>query len=175
MAKQNNIKAQEGDDQGELLMFLPPEGTIARNRRYYPYHGQPLLAEKELTNPLPNTEEVLSRGGFHYKRYCIYCHGLYGDSGEGASVAPKMFVKPASLLTDKAKSYNDGRLYHIIYEGQGFMGPYHIQLETEEQVLMSHYIKEGKLKYEGSYNIWSVVHYIRSLQRTSVKKGETVK
>ena len=167
MAKQNNVKAQEGSDKGEILMKSPPEGTIARNRRYYPYSKDPLTAGKKLKNPLQSTNEVLSQGQAHYKRYCIYCHGTYGDVGEGASVAPKMFIKPASLLTDKAKGYTDGRIYHIIYAGQGLMGSYRIQLETNEQVLMSHYMNEGENKYRGSDNIWSVVHYIRSLQKAS--------
>ena len=170
MAKQNNVKAQEGSDEGKLLMKKPPEGTIARNRRYYPYSGNPLIASKQLKNPLRNTKEILAKGQSHYKKFCIYCHGNYGDAGEGASVAPKMFIKPASLLTQKAKGYSDGRLYHIIYEGQGLMGSYRIQLETNEQVLMSHYIKKGKYKYKGSNSIWSVVHYIRSLQKTSERK-----
>ena len=165
MAKQNNVKAQEGSDEGEILMRATPEGAMARNRRYYPYSGDPLRAEKKLKNPLEETVEVLSQGKVNYQRYCIYCHGNYGDAGEGASVAPKMVIKPASLLTDKAKSYSDGRIYHIIYDGQGLMGAYRIQLETNEQVLMSHYMKEEESEYRGSDSIWSVVHYVRALQK----------
>ena len=173
MAQQNPVKAQEGSAEGEMLMKAPPEGTRARNRRYYPYKGDPLKAGEKLKNPLENTREVLTKGQNFYEKFCIYCHGTYGDAGEGASVAPKMIIKPASLLTDKAKSYSDGRLYHIIYEGQGLMGAYRIQLETEEQVLMSHYMKEGEEEtYKGSPNIWSVVHYVRSLQKNPEEKGE---
>ena len=166
MAKQNNVKAQEGSDTGEILMKAPPEGTRARNRRYYPYSGNPLKAAQQLKNPLKSTKEILTQGQIHYKKFCIYCHGAYGDTGEGANVASKMAVKPASLLTGKAKSYSDGRIYHIIYEGQGLMGAYRIQLETNEQALMSHYMTEEN-KYRGSDSIWSVVHYVRSLQKAS--------
>ncbi len=165
MSKQNNVKAQEGSDEGDILMKTAPEGARARNRRYYPYTKDPLTAGRKLKNPLPDTMEVLAQGKMYYERYCIYCHGSYGDAGEGASVAPKMVIKPASLLTDKAKGYSDGRIYHIIYEGQGLMGAYNIQLETNEQVLMSHYMGEGEDEYTGSNSIWSVVHYVRSLQR----------
>ena len=167
MAKQNNIKAQEGTDSGQILMRKSPEGTRARNRRYYPYTGDPLTAGEKLKNPLAENTDSIMKGKAHYERYCIYCHGSQGDVGVGATVAPKMFVKPPSLLTDKAKAYSDGRLYHIIYEGQGLMGAYRIQLETSEQVIMSHYMKDSFEKYRGSDSIWSVVNYVRLLQQTS--------
>ena len=165
MASQNSVKAQEGADGGELLMKVTPEGARARNRRYYPYSRDPLTASERLKNPLPVTAQVLNQGKKYYKMYCIYCHGSKGDSGEGASVAPKMAVKPANLLTEKAKGYTDGRIYHIIYEGQGLMGAYNIQLETQEQVLLSHYSHQDSVsRYKGSESIWSVVQYVRFLQ-----------
>ena len=167
MAKQNNVKAQEGTDTGQILMKESPEGARARNRRYYPYRGDPLTAGEKLKNPLEKSREVIMAGKVHYERYCIYCHGAKGDSGEGALVAPKMFIKPASLLTDKAKAYSDGRIYHIIYDGQGLMGAYRIQLETKEQVVLSHYIKGADKEYRGSDSIWSVVNYVRFLQKAS--------
>lgn len=167
MSKQNNVKAQEGTDEGSILMKQKPEGTIARNRRYYPYTRDPLRAGKELKNPLSKSADVIMTGKANYERYCIYCHGVRGDAGEGATVAPKMVIQPASLLTDKAKAYTDGRLYHIIYEGQGLMGAYNIQLETNEQVVMSHYVKDSVKKYKGSESIWSVVNYVRFLQEAN--------
>ena len=166
MAKQSNIKAQEGTDEGDLLMKESPKGTRARNRRYYPYTGDPLMAGEKLKNPLVENEKIMT-GKKHYERYCVYCHGTRGDVGEGATVAPKMFIKPPSLLTDKAKAYSDGRLYHIIYDGQGLMGAYRIQLETSEQVALSHFMKDSSKKYKGSESIWSVVNYIRLLQKSS--------
>ena len=142
MAQQNNVKAQEGTKEGASYMKTPPEGTRARNRSYYPYVRDPLKAAKELKNPLEPTTKVLIQGEKYYKMYCIYCHGLKGDSGKGASVAPKMVIKPASLLTEKAKAYTDGRIYHIIYEGQGLMGAYNLQLASDEQVVLSHHSQD---------------------------------
>lgn len=173
MAQQVNVKAQEGTEQGSSYMKAPPEGAIARNRRYYPYSRDPLKAAQELQNPLEPTTEVLSQGAKYYKMYCVYCHGLKGDAGTGASVASKMFIKPASLLTKKAKDYKDGRIYHIIYEGQGLMGAYNIQLESSEQVLLSHYSKDRSFnEYKGSNSIWSVVHYVRQLQKANQKANQ---
>ena len=169
MAKQSNVKAQEGTDDGESYMKMPPEGAKARNRRYYPYTRDPLKAAEELKNSIEPTAEVLSQGEKYYKMYCIYCHGSKGDAGEGASVAPKMAIQPASLLTKKAKDYKDGRIYHIIYEGQGLMGAYNIQLESKEQVILSHPFKNNS-EYKGSDSIWSVVHYVRRLQKAAEKE-----
>ena len=171
MAKQNHVKAQEGSDTGEMLMKTPPKGTRARNRRYYPYTRDPLTAGKKLKNPLVVSPEVLKQGKAHYESFCIYCHGAKGDAGEGATVAPKMVIKPASLLSDKAKAYSDGRIYHIIYEGQGLMGAYQMQLETSEQALLPHKPKNFNKDYKGSNNIWAVVHYVRSLQNSKDKEA----
>ena len=175
MAKQNHVKAQEGTDKGEILMKLPPKGTQARNRRYYPYTRDPLKASAKLKNPLAVSEEVLKQGKTHYESFCIYCHGSKGDAGEGATVAPKMVIKPASLLSKKAKAYTDGRIYHIIYEGQGLMGAYQAQLETSEQALLSHKSKNFNREYTGSNNIWAVVHYVRLLQKSSAQKNSLQK
>ena len=164
MMNQKSVKFQEGDSQGKSLMRMPPEGTKARNRSYYPFPKNPLKANN-LKNPYQPSSTMMALGKKHYERYCVYCHGTKGDSGEGATVAPKMVIKPLSLLSDRAKSYSDGRIYHIIYNGQGLMGSYKAQLNTSEQVLVNHYIKgKGERKYKGSKNIWAVVHYVKRLQ-----------
>lgn len=170
MIQQKHIKPQEGGEEGQLQMLLPPEGAKAQNRSYYPYTNDPLKAEKELKNPLTLTSEILKEGKTYYTQFCIYCHGRRGDGLEGAAVAPKMLIKPPSLLTDKAKSYSDGRIYHITHEGQGLMGAYRIQLGTNEQILKGYLAEENP--YRGSKRIWSVVFYIRSLQKISEKRKE---
>ena len=170
MVQQNPIKPQEGTPEGTLQMISPPEGTRARNRSYYPYSNQPLKAAAELKNPLSVDSEVIKAGEMYYRKFCIYCHGEKGDGQQGATVAPKMAIKPPSLLTDKVKEYSDGRIYHIIYQGQGLMGAYRIQLATDEQVLRNYFKKDGT--YRGSKKIWSVVNYIRSLQKLKKEDNE---
>ena len=170
MMSQKSLKAQEGGPQGEMLMRLPPEGARARNRRYYPYTEDPEQA-KSLKNPFADDPAFIQAGKKHYERFCIYCHGRLGDSGEGATVAPKMIIKPPSLLADRALSMSDGEIYHIIYNGRGLMGGYSIQLETPEQLALSRHIGAGLAaeagEYKGSKNIWSVVSYIRALQESA--------
>ena len=165
MAQQKNIKPQEGSDKGELLQRLPPEGARARNRSYYPYESS-IQAGNKLKNPLKMTPDVISKGQIYYTRYCIYCHGTKGDGKEGATVAPRMAVPPPSLLTSKAKSYPDGSIYHIIYNGQGLMGAYRIQLGSDEQAL-TRYMGDQPSGYRGFESIWAVVSYVRFLQKSS--------
>ena len=152
MIKQENIKAQEGDEEG-TFMRVPPENTRARNKEYYPYKDQPELAGKELQNPFFNqfSAELIGIGKRQYQRACIYCHGATGG-GEG-KVAQKMTVKPASLLSEKAINYSDGRIYHIIHEGQGLMGAYRKQVRGEKQR-------------------WALVNYVRMLQKRSFSLKE---
>ena len=147
MLQQQNIKSQEGDEKG-TFMRLPPENTRARNKKYYLYKGDPEGAEKNLDNPFTAqfSAELIGIGKRQYEIACIYCHGAAGD-GDG-KVAEKMTVKPPSLLTEKVINYSDGRIYHIIHEGQGLMGSYRKQVRTEKER-------------------WALVNYIRMLQRQS--------
>ena len=152
MIQQRNVKTQEGEGE-QTLMLHPPENTIARNIYYYPYKGNLKGAEEELKNPFKKvfSAYVIGMGKRQYEKACIYCHGAMGR-GEGL-VAEKMAVKPPSLLTDKALTYSDGRLYHIIHEGQGLMGAYRKQVPGEEER-------------------WALVNYIRLLQKQGLEKEE---
>ena len=155
MIKQQNIKPQEGDESG-TFMRLPPENSRARNKKYYPYKGDPLRAEKNLKNPYADmlTAEMIGTGKRQYEKACIYCHGADGGGadGEGAGkIGQKMIIKPPSLLTDKVIAYSDGRIYHIIHEGQGLMGSHRKQVQGEKQR-------------------WALVNYVRMLQKQNLRK-----
>ena len=154
MLKQKNIKAQEGNEEG-TFMRVPPENTRARNREYYPYKNKPEEAGQKLKNPFSDqfSAELIGIGKRQYERACIYCHGATGG-GEG-KVAQKMTVKPPSLLTDKAIQYSDGRLYHIIHEGQGLMGSYRKQVRGEKER-------------------WALINYVRMLQKRTLSINKDV-
>ena len=148
MMNQESLKTQE-----EGAMFVPPEHSRAINRTYYPYKGRVDLAEKKLKNPLQDqfSGELVGLGKRQYEKACIYCHGSKG-LGEGV-VAGKMIVKPLSLVSEKAMNYSDGRLYHIIHEGQGLMGGYSKQVPGEKER-------------------WALVNYVRMLQKQAVRSLE---
>ena len=149
MMDQISVKSQDWDpratDQNQMRM--PPAGTVSKEMAPYKYHLDPIGAENNLRNPLEMTAEVVAKGQKNYNIYCAVCHG---DQGAGnGTVAEKMAVKPPSLLSDKVRNFKDGRIFHIVTDGQGVMSSYLSQIPDEKAR-------------------WSIVTYVRSLQ----KKGE---
>ena len=149
MMDQPALKAQDYHpyDTEKSSMLVPPAGTWPKNMKPYLYKGKPILAGEKLKNPYvaDSSEEFLKLGKRHYGNYCLLCHGP-GGKGDG-QVAPKfMGIQPPSLMTDKIRNYPDGRIFHIITEGQGLMGTHIHQLPKEK-------------------DRWAVVNYVRSLQK----------
>ena len=149
MMEQPALKAQDFHpyDREKSSMLTPPPGTQPKNRKPYLYSGKPVEAGKNLRNPFANdrSEAFLQRGKIHFGNFCMVCHGDLGK-GDGPVAAKWQGPKIPSLMTDKIRGYGDGRIFHIITEGQGIMNPYIHQLPNEE-------------------DRWAVVNYIRSLQK----------
>lgn len=149
MMEQPALKAQDFHpyDREKSSMLVPPAGSWPKNVKPYMYRGKPVEAGESLKNPLAGSTdvEVMQLGERNYKNFCLLCHGA-GGAGDG-QVAPKFIgIKPPSLLTDKIRNYPDGRIFHIITDGQGLMGTYIHQLPDEK----------GR---------WAVVNYVRKLQK----------
>ncbi len=143
------LKAQDFDtfDRSKAGARLPPEGSVPVGYEKYPYHLQPDLADKFNKNPFNGqmTAEVLELGRTKFETYCAVCHG-YEGKGDGP-VSVKMSVKPPPLVSDKVtETYNDGRIFHIISDGQGVMSSYAYQLVNPK-------------------DRWAIVNYVRSLQK----------
>ncbi len=152
------LKAQdhEPSDQKKASSRLPPEGTVPVGFVPYKYAGDAAQAAAKLKNPYSgNTKtEILELGRKKYEIFCAVCHG-YGGAGDGP-VAPKMALKPPSLLSDKVRTMNDGGIFHIITDGQGVMSSYAYQLVNEN-------------------DRWAIVNYVRSLQKLGQAKPEKTK
>jgi mono/diheme cytochrome c family protein len=124
-------------------MLKPVEGTIARGFIPYPYKNNPDAAEKYLVNPVLPTVENLELGKNKYNTYCSPCHGYLA---EGDSRLRGQFPNPPSLHSEKVRNWSDGRIYHVIVEGQNVMPSYSYQLSRQER--------------------WAVINYVRVLQRS---------
>ncbi len=152
MMDQISVKAQDWDPKTPDMstVRVPPENTVPQGTTPYPYKGNPLLAETKLVNPLAGdfTPSTLSLGKERYQIYCKVCHGEKG-MGDGP-VAEKMAVRPPSLLSDKVRGFADGRIFHIITDGQG---------------VMSSYVAEIKDSSPERRVTWAIVNYIRTLQK----------
>lgn len=127
-------------------MRQPVDGTVARGLIPYPFKGIANPAET-LPNPLLATKEVLELGKKKYLTYCSPCHGNYGD---GDSRLRGQFPNPPTLHSQRARDFSDGMIYHIMVNGQNIMPSYQSQTTVEER--------------------WSIVHYIRVLQRAKNAK-----
>lgn len=152
MMDQRALKAQdyEPSNPTQASSRLPPEGTVPVGYIPYKYAGDPIQAGQKLKNPLAgNTSvEILDLGRKKFDIYCAICHGE-GGHGDGP-VAPKMLLKPPTLLSDKVRHLTDGGIFHIITDGQGVMASYAYQLVDEK-------------------DRWAIVNYVRSLQKLESK------
>ncbi|HVO74534.1 MAG TPA: quinol:electron acceptor oxidoreductase subunit ActD [Ignavibacteriaceae bacterium] len=148
MLWQNKIYVQSKSDffGDHFGMRTPVEGTVARGFIPYAYPGQ-TEPVKTLVNPLLPTKENLELGKRKFLTYCSPCHGNYAD---GTSRLNQQFPNPPSLHTDRARNFSDGRIYHVITNGQNIMPSYASQITRDER--------------------WAIVNYIRVLQRAKNAK-----
>ena len=131
-------------------MRTPVKGTVARGKLPYLYPNKPEAAAELMVNPLSATENNLNLGQKKFNIYCSPCHGYHA---QGDSRLRGQFPAPPSLHSQKVRQWPDGRIYHVIMEGQGVMPSYASQLNERER--------------------WAVILYIRTLQRAlNAKEGD---
>lgn len=134
----------------ELGMKVPPAGSVSTEQLVYPFSESDLAKSAELTNPVAITEKSLRYGKMMYETTCVVCHG---ERGLGAGyIADKLTVKAPSLTSSAIRGWSDGQLYHVISHGKGTMWSYKSQLKPMER--------------------WSVVNYVRALQRAEYPEPE---
>jgi mono/diheme cytochrome c family protein len=94
-------------------------------------------------NPVPLTEESITKGRQVYTRYCRSCHGTEGR-GDGGAIEG---AQPANLIDDTwDHGGKDEEIFKTISEGVGpdlFMEPWAGRISDED--------------------IWHVINYIRDL------------
>ena len=154
MMVQNKLKAQQSSElfKDGIGMRQPVEGTIARGFIPYAFKGKPEEAGKYLVEPLLPTKDVLDRGKSNYLTFCSPCHGNFA---RGDSRLQGQFPNPPTLHSDKVRNWPDGRIYHVITEGQNAMPSYAPQLSPEDR--------------------WAIINYIRILQRAQNAKESDLK
>lgn len=154
MSEQPRLNAQ-----GQSVIFKdgygmrpPVEGTIARGYIPYPYKDNQAEAAANLINPLEVNERNLEIGKKKFLTFCSPCHGNLGD---GASRLRGQFPVGPTLHSEKVMNWTDGDLYHVITVGQNVMPAYDRQITRDER--------------------WSIILYIRSIQRAFNAKEEDLK
>jgi mono/diheme cytochrome c family protein len=132
-------------------MREPVDGTVAQGFMPYPYMG--IAEPKEyLVNPILPTRESIELGKRKFITFCSPCHGNYAN---GDSRLRGQFPNPPSLHTQRAINFPDGRIYHVITNGQNAMPSYAMQITRKER--------------------WSIVNYVRVLQRAENATSADIK
>lgn len=112
-------------------------------------------AVQVITNPLEATDRVLERGKNRFEIFCVPCHNHDGK-GKGVIITnvklkegEEGFPAPADLTREFTRNISDARIFHILSAGQNLMFPVGYKLNETDR--------------------WTLVHYIRKLQRDSQK------
>jgi mono/diheme cytochrome c family protein len=108
------------------------------------YFGNGMPGELNLT--ADSAAELIRRGEERFGIYCAVCHGASGDgNGITANYGVPVAANPnAKLNTLTQESYPDGRLYDVITNGKGLMGPYGYNIPVRDR--------------------WAIIAYIHTLQ-----------
>lgn len=128
----------------------PVEESISRGWLPYDYEDNLdgySLAKQELKNPVPYTEENLSKGVELYDIYCATCHGKKGN-GKGYLVEREKILGVPSY-DDAGRAITEGSVYHVMYHGINTMGSYASQMSNEELWLVTHHVMNLKTQLEG--------------------------
>jgi len=130
--------------------MLPVDGTIARGWMPYDYENtteQLNLAKQELKNPIPVTEENLTKGAELYDIYCGVCHGKKG-AGQGILVQREKILGVPSYA-DPGRLITEGGVYHVMMYGLNSMGSYASQTSELERWQITHHVMNLKRELEG--------------------------
>lgn len=151
MLVQHKVTAQDHSDffKNGISSREPVKGTVAQGFMPYLYNEDPDGASQNLMNPFPADEENITLGKRKYLTYCSPCHG---DLAKGDSRLKGQFPNGPTLHSDKIKDWTDGRIYHVISEGQNVMPGYKKTVTKKER--------------------WAIVNYVRTLQRALDAKEE---
>lgn len=124
-----------------LGMQIPADGAVAQ--------GQPLAAtltpeqSAALPSPVPLDAASVARGRSRFSIYCRPCHGVRAR-GDGTLTAA--YPKAPSLHSLRVREWSDGRVFHVITNGQNVMPSYASQMSAADR--------------------WHTVHFLRALQRS---------
>jgi mono/diheme cytochrome c family protein len=149
MHKQFKVTPQQPSDlfKDGRSMQRPVDGTVARGFMPYEYTGMPDSLVKLLSNPVAMNEKSIERGKKQFNTYCSPCHGYFG---QGDSRLNGQFPNPPTLHSKKVREWADGNIYNVMTNGQNVMPSYAKQISREDR--------------------WSIVNYIRVLQRAENAK-----
>ena len=125
-------------------MREPPLGTVPADRIEMPsVLARGVVNEVYVDkNPVLLTKPFVEMGRRRFDVFCAPCHGIVGN---GVSVVAQKATlrRPPSLVTDRIRSFPDGRIFRVITDGYGLMPKYSQEVQIVER--------------------WAIVAYVRAL------------
>ena len=112
-------------------------------------------AERAVEAIIGTITDCLKRGEEVFNVNCAICHG---ESGDGLGITSHCGVPGIANLTQETyaqAAYPDGRLFDVISNGKGNMGPYKHNVNLRDR--------------------WAIVAYVRALQFARKAPYEAVK
>jgi mono/diheme cytochrome c family protein len=113
--------------------------------------------DRDRTNPIALTAEVLKEGMAHFADHCAACHANNG-SGETA-IGLGLYPRPPDMRLPATQSLSDGELFYIIENG----------------VRLTGMPAWGTGKPDQAEETWHLVHFIRRLPKLSDDELEEMK
>jgi mono/diheme cytochrome c family protein len=113
--------------------------------------------DRDRSNPVSPTPEVIAEGMAHYADHCAACHANDG-SGETA-LGLGLYPRPPDMRQAPTQSLTDGELFYIIQNGVRLTGMPAWGTDQPEDV----------------EDTWHLVHFIRHLVRLSEEELERMK
>ena len=111
-------------------------------------------ANRNLSNPVARSPEVIAEGMAHYADHCAGCHS---NDGSGATeMGLGLYPKPPDMRLPATQSLTDGELFYIIENGVRLTGMPAWSTGTDE----------------GRQSTWHLVHFVRELPRLTPEQIE---
>lgn len=124
----------------KLKMLLSMAGCFCFVTIVHAHEWMAPKKEAQIKNPIEKNEESFSLGKSLYSEFCVYCHGKNGKGIDPDKIGLK---KRPTNLQKTLKTHSDGDIFWKIQTGRKEMPSFREDLKESE--------------------IWSVIHYIRSL------------
>lgn len=126
------------------------EVIIARQLRHLAMPN----VQKQMSNPVSASDEVLTEARVHFADHCATCHG---NDGRGSTqIGQNFYPRTPDLTQPETQSFSDGELFYMIQNGIRFTG-------------MPAW---GKDRPESDLESWKLVHFIRHLPRITSEELE---
>ena len=115
------------------------------------------IDQRNLTNPVPLTAEVLREGRAHFADHCAVCHA--NDGSGQTPIGKNVYPKAPDLRLRETQSMSDGELFWVIHNGIRFTA-------------MPAW---GAGEPEKDLDSWKLVHFIRHLPQLTQEELDDMK